>query len=552
MRLKPGKIEAEDVRGLLALWEDLKAQRVPFEAAWHQIAQWVDPRHDFSLDKVNGALRTRMMVDTTAPESAERLAALLHGFMMSPYDPWVKPYVPRLGREPRYEENVWFQSVQEDMHDFLTSTRSTFRSQSHESLISDVTYGTSILWQGISRRTRQPFFKCLPLSECWIAEDDEGNVDTLIREFRLPLRNALKFAPTAKLKEKAERPNANMAELITFLWFVVPRDGAGVQRGAMAGAKPYASIVLCATTDNEVALQEGYDEFPFAVTRFHKRSGEVYGRGPGWMVLPNAKFLNAMKETIIRAAEQEADPALIDLTGEYQTLDRRPGALNRLPTADMGLLDPDQIVRRVVERSDVGLTVELVRDVRQNIKELNFIDWMSMGNGERVTAEFVRDRRDLRLRALSPIVSRGEQEKLMPVADRTFTLMQAADMLEPPPQSLDGRPVEFDYDSPLARVQKSSRVESAERALYLTERAVAIDPEAVDEIDVPAILRDAVGDSGLSERHKRRPEDIQRRRADRRRQIEAQQNAENAEREARAAAAAGQGMANVAGIGQGV
>lgn len=549
MKLRPGPLDPKtDVRRLLDRFEEMKAERAHFEPAWDQISQWVDPRHDFAIDRVEGQLRRRQLVDTTAPDSAFRLAALLYGFMISPYDPWTKPYAVNLGRAPNYEEKRWFETVQQEQHEFLTATRSSFRTNSLETLNGDVTYGTSILWMGLSRQTGQPFFKALPLRECWIAENDEGVVDTLVRRFTLTLRQAVKAFPTPELVKKTEGPKVNWSEDITFLWLVMPREDG--REGALSLAKPFASIVLCESTQNEIAKEEGFEDFPFAVTRFEKKSGEAYGRAPGWRVLPNAKFLNAMKETILRAAEQEADPALIDLTGEYASLDTRPGALNSLPAGDLGLMNPDQIVRRVVERSELGLTVELVRDVKHDIEVQFFTDWMSIGDGAHVTAEFVRDRRDLRLRGLSPIVSRGEAEKLQPVSERSFTLMQRANMLPRPPKSLDKAQVGWDYDSPLARAQKGSRVEAAERSLLLAERCAQLDPESLDEINVPAILSDAVSDAGLMERHKRSPDEIKARRAKREANEQARADAEQAEIEARALSSAGQGVSNLMQTGQ--
>jgi hypothetical protein len=549
MKIQPGTLDKDAVKKIRARFDQLKQRRAPFEGAWLQISQWVDPRHDFSLDKAHGATRRRLMVDTTAPDSAERMSALLHGFMISPYEPWLTPIARRLGREPTFAERLWLEQVETDIHGFLSSTRSTFRSQSIESVLSDVTYGTSVLYTGRSARTGLPYTKALPLNECWISENDEGVVDTLYREFEMELRSALQFAPTKGLKDKAEAPAADMSEMIRFLWVVNPREVTRFSGPAMGAAKPWSSIILCLSTSDEVARNEGYDRFPFAVTRYSKRVGEEYGRAPGWKVLPVAKFLNAMMETVMRSAEQEADPSLMDLTGAFDTLDTRPGALNSLASADLGLLDPKELVQRVLPQTNMAPATDLIRDARRMIQEMFFIDWMSMGDGAHVTAEFVRDRRDLRLRGLSPVVARIEQEKLSPVGEFTFANMQAADMLAPPPRTLAGLDIEFDYNSPLARVQKQGRVESAMMALQLAATAREMDADAIHEIDVPAILRSAVSDAGLPAKYKRSPEDAARRRqADREAQAE-EREAALAVQQGQAAQSGGQAVASMAGAG---
>ena len=58
-------------------------------------------------------------------------------------------------------------------------------------------------------------------------------------------------------------------------------------------------------------------------------------------------------------------------------------------------------------------------------------------------------------------------EMLRPLIDRTFALMLRDEMLAQPPEILQGRDVDIDYVSPLARAQKSSSLNNTMKALEI-------------------------------------------------------------------------------------
>src|SRR3546814_11589953 len=57
--------------------------------------------------------------------------------------------------------------------------------------------------------------------------------------------------------------------------------------------------------------ESGYQEFPFAVPRWDTSSGEVYGRSPGMIALPDANTLQQMGKTLLVAGHKAVDPPLL-------------------------------------------------------------------------------------------------------------------------------------------------------------------------------------------------------------------------------------------------
>lgn len=475
----------------LERFRGLEQDRSPYEDVWDRVAEYIFPRRHFELSYGPPRIRPRRLVDTTAVTANERLAALLFGYMMPPYRPWVRPTVT--ARDPSPSEARWFERRQKHMFAGLQSPRSGFTSAGHESLQDDVAFGSSVIWTGNSSREKRAIHKAMPLKECYWSENEDGVVDMLYRRFFMALPNAVKAHPTPQLLEKIGKEPTSR-EMIEFLHVVEPREG-GVA-GGFATNKPFKSLMIVVTT-KEVARDGGFDTFPYAVTRLKKRPGENYGEGMGWDALPIAMVLNEVSETILRAAELQADPPMVSMIGPIPRLDRRPGGLTNLTASQLRRLDdPKAVLRRLYEGGDVSVSIELVRDFRAQLQFLYYIDWMSLPQGGNTTATEIYERRDIRLRSMTPVVSRGEAEKLTSIAARLFDITQ--DDFERPPATLNGEELGWEYFSPLAQAQQMAALETFDRVMNMVDRVVLHDPEAADEIDLKSQLRDAAVAAGLS------------------------------------------------------
>ena len=524
-----------------ARFDQLESERIEHETAWRKIAQWLQPRRSFTIERAKNQLVRRRIVDMTATRSGERLAALLHGYLIDTHEPWIEAHLRGRAANPR--ERRWFDAAERDMHRFMTGSRSTFRSALMESVTDDVFFGNSVLFSGASAAGRQPGFMSLPLFECYWAENEEGVVDTLYRKFRLTLKNSVQRFRTKKLVEKAERKNADLSERFTFIQAVEPR-AFGV-RGDIPSRKPFSSVIYSYDTE-EVAKVSGFDAFPFAVTRFQRQSGDVYGTGPGWTALPMAVLANMILETIMESAEQAARPSLIDLSGKLAKLDRRPGAVNRLNAAELMLMEPGQVIQKLYEGGDVGDAFQVWTHLIGEIELIFYVDWMRRQGTQPPSATQVNDERDIRLQSLSGVVGRAETEKMTPIADRTFDGMLRADMFSAEiPDSLFDNDVDFVYRSPLAIAQKRSRLSAIASTLDLVGAMAAFDEEVTDVPDFDAMARDGMSAAGLPLKYQRTEDDIAERREARRRAAEESRQIENAAGIAGAARDAGQAAASL-------
>ncbi|MEL7487629.1 MAG: portal protein [Pseudomonadota bacterium] len=279
--------EEANLKTTLDRYEEMKRVRQPWENIWREIGDYLLPRRNTDALEIPGAVRPRRVVDNTGVVAADRLASTLAGHLLSPFTP---SFTPKLDDgEADREEALWFEHVSRRMFQHLSGSGSTFRVQMAESMLDAVTLGTNVTWIG-GRQGALPSYQALHIMKCWIADDPEtGRVDTLFRTFELPLWKAVDRYPLAeKLREEFEKPKAQRHRMVTFLHGVYPNQGG--KRGAASHDKPYRDVTIVTDGDNPKIVVDagGWDDFPFAVARFQRLSGQPYGYGPGIQALPLA------------------------------------------------------------------------------------------------------------------------------------------------------------------------------------------------------------------------------------------------------------------------
>jgi hypothetical protein len=134
----------------------------------------------------------------------------------------------------------------------------------------------------------------------------------------------------------------------------------------------------------------------------------------------------------------------------------------------------------------IGLNMEEQR--RAAIRSAFYVDQLLSGQSPNMTATEVVQRNEERLRVIGPVLGRLMNEMLRPLIDRVFALMLRSDMLAQPPEILQGRDVDIEYVSPLARAQKSSSLNSTMKALEILMPLSQAIPVA-DHIDADGLVK---------------------------------------------------------------
>ena len=268
---------------------------------------------------------------------------------------------------------------------------------------------------------------------------------------------------------------------VTMLHAVTPRyerDSSKMDSANM----PFASVYICMESKMPISIK-GFQEFPYVVPRFLKATGETMGRSPAMVALPDVKMLNLMSKTIIQAAQKQIDPPLlVPDDGFILPIRTNPGGLNFYRAGSRDTITPLNVGANI----PIGLQMEEQR--RMAIRSAFYVDQLLSGGNVNMTATEVVQRQEERMRVIGPVLGRLMNEMLRPLIDRVFGLMLRQEMLAMPPESLQGRDIDIEYVSPLARAQKSTSLNGTIKALEVLLPLAQSFPVG-DHIDPDGLVR---------------------------------------------------------------
>jgi hypothetical protein len=255
---------------------------------------------------------------------------------------------------------------------------------------------------------------------------------------------------------------------------------------------PFASVhvALDEKGDNRILRESGYHEFPFAVPRWEKTSGERWGRSPAMIALPDVRTLNKAIELELKAWAKVIDPPLLVLDdGVIGQVRLVPGGLTSVREKDA--------VTPFLSGTNFSVNNLKEQQLKAAIEREFFADILQLppAQGTPMTATEVERRIEQMNRVLGPMVGRLKSEFMKKVIDRSFAIMLRAGVLPEMPlelqEALSDNSQEFDIEflGPLARAQKSSDVISTGRWLDSFIGLAQLKPDIIDNVNTDFIPR---------------------------------------------------------------
>ena len=442
---------------LLDKHERMRQQRVWFEKVWQDIADRILPRKaDFKrqrgrINEPKGEKRTEKVFDASPALALDRFAAAMHSLVTPRNQQWhsLRPMSPDLAEDKEVKTYL------EDVTKILFSARysSNFDNQAHECYFDSGAFGNMAMFIG-DRLGRSLYYRTVPIDQLFFMENEYGVIDLVHREFPMTARQAAQKFGLSKLpmpiREAAEkRPEQEF----WFLHCVKPREDADVSRKDYRGMA-FASYFI-SVDSREIVGEGGFRTFPYAVSRYAVTSGEVYGRGPAQIILPDVMMLNEMNRTTIQAAQLAVLPPLLaHRDGILDAIRMTPAAINYGGVDDNGR----QMIQPLSSagRPDIGLDLmeqkrALINDAFWNTLFQILVDTPNM------TATEAMLRAQEKGALLAPTASRIEAEFLNPMVERELDILSSAGVLPPMPDKLleAGGLFEVEYTSPLERARRA-------------------------------------------------------------------------------------------------
>ena len=472
----------------------LMTDRKVAEEQWLQIEKQIAPYRGmfmYDITSESGVPWDKSDVfDGTALQSAQTLAANLHGNLTSPYTQWFNLAFSRDALQDDPEARAWIEECAQIV--WLTLQKSNFSKEVAENYLDLTTFATTFMfeearekleWDGIR-------FACLPLKECYFEEDADGGIGVFYRLFKYtPLQMVDKFGDKcpADIQEKAKGEQAS-AERFDVVYCVWPRGKKGRMQGKKLAPRKRAFATQYILMKDATPLSEegGYYEMPVFVTRWAKVSESQWGHGPSHVAIYDVQALNRQEMLTMSALEKTIDPPQKTTErGVIGDLDLRAGGLTVLRTMDD--------IAPMTFGTEWNV-VRMERDNRRNmIREYYMISKLDLKESPAMTATEVERRWQQMQKLLGPTLGRLQSDLLGPVIETTFSLLMRGGKLPPMPESViqEGAELEIEYTGPLPVAQKSDLAGAIERELGLASNlAATFGPEALDGIDAGKAIRE--------------------------------------------------------------
>lgn len=480
---------------LLSRFKHMKESRTLWENHWQDIAEVMLPRHaDFTTERTPGEKLTERIFDSTPMMARRNLSSAIDGLLKPKTSRWFGIKSRDEDLNDREDVKLWLKSVEDRIWRAIYSPASKFIQRSGEVDDHLVAFGTGVLFITENRAGNGLLFQSISLKDAFIAENSEGDIDTLFIRMRLTARLAKQRFGEENLGREVNTAKEN--DKFEFIQAVFPRNDRDTNRLDNKNF-PFASEIIDVKGERPVR-ESGFLEFPFAIPRWDTSSGELYGRSPGMLALPDSNTLQAMGKTALVAGQKAANPPLLapsdSIIGPARDF---PGGITYY---DLEALENSNI-RTPVGPLNTGVNIPVVRemqnDTRGQIWAAFFRDVLSLPTGgPQMTATEVLARREEFLRTIGPVFGRLETDYMTRIVERSFSVLRGMRQVGPfgafsePPEILKGQEVDFVFASPAEKARRQIEAAGIGRALELLTPFAVNDPAVLDNFDTDEIARD--------------------------------------------------------------
>lgn len=414
-----------------------------------------------------GEKRVDRMFDSTGQSSLMRFASRIHSELMPPFQKWVElragPLVPE---DMRNDINAQLEDINQKLFAVLQS--SNFDVACPEMLL-DLGIGSGVMMvEKGPDHDNLVKFTTVPLANAMLEESPDGQVVGVYRKWKaieirfIELKWPDAAIPAALAKKAADEETAK-TDLIEATYMDTKTQ-----------AWTYCVIYResSAKANGEVLVDRPMSGNPWLTPRWMKAPGEVYGRGPAMIALPDIKTQNKIVEFVLKNAA-------LNIAGVYTGVD--DGVLNPNTVA----IVPGAVIP---VRSNGGTRGPSLLPLR-NPGEIQFAE-VEM---EKLTMRIQQVLLDTRLppeagpvRSATEIVERirqlaGDQgspfgrlmrEFVTPMVKRVLMIMQESGLIKP--VKVNGLTVTAQIISPLAQQQNINEVQAVVQGM---QTLFAISPE---------------------------------------------------------------------------
>lgn len=468
----------------------LDRERESWIAHWRELADYVLPRRArfLSNERNRGEKINQKLLDSTGTLAARTLASGMMSGVTSPARPWFRIMTRNREMMERTEVKAWLWQAEAQVRQLFAG--SNLYNAIHTLYEDLAVFGTAAMVVEPDQDKGLRGYS-LPLGSYWLAAGDGLSIDSLFREVPMTTLQAVERFGMEKVGQaiRGAYDAGNLDAWWTVYQAIEPNRDRGPDPDAPQG-KAWISRYWELGGDSESLLAErGYDERPFLAPRWQVTGADIYGRSPGMDALADIKQLQVEQRRKGQAIDKMVNPPMQGPSSlQSQAVSLLPGAKTFVSPSDLqaGGLRPVYEVR-----PNLGELMADIVEVQRRIRSAFYADLFLMlaaSDRRQITATEVEERRSEKMLALGPVLERLQDELVNPLVDLAFDRVVAQKQLPLPPEPLQGRELDVELQSMLAREQRVDAVIGLDRLLSVVGSLAAASPEVLDKIDADLVV----------------------------------------------------------------
>lgn len=281
---------------IIRRFESAKANKLQWDSHLRECYEYAMPERNTIDDWSPGQKKSNKLFDSTAVDALEDYANRMESQLVPPSQNWM---ILESGTEIPEEQEAEVDKYLEETTDILFEhiRSSNFSSQIHEAFLDlGISTGALIVEPGDGIQSSLNF-RAVPLSQLYLERSAKGVIDTVFREFSVPVGDIKSTWQSAVMTDELNRIAAED-----------PSKEIALIEAIMSTENGMYESVLLYPASKDFLFREKLESSHWVVFRETTIPGEVYGRGRVMRVLADIKTLNKMKEDYLRGLNFQANP----------------------------------------------------------------------------------------------------------------------------------------------------------------------------------------------------------------------------------------------------
>ena len=420
-------------KDLLERFGALKNRQTRWFKVWSDCARYCLPNASplrVIASKTAGQQKQQPL-DIAGISAATKLASWLYSSTVYQGEEWFSLKARKTDGPDTHDFEIeeWLQKASAAVLDAINP--SNFIQVYQQMLRGYVVFGTTVLYCGFSE-TKELVCKCWDITDgVYIAEDSNGEIDTVFREFEYSARQAAQAFGFGNLHAEIQRAANDPAQQdrkFKFIHCVFPRKDADKTK-KLPKYKQFASIYV--DVANEKIVEEGgTDTFPYCVPRFYN-TGEVYGRSPAMSAIPALRTLNMATFQYVENMRASGKPVAFVPVSMADDVDLDPGAVNPYDSSE------GQVVLWS-KAGDISGTLNFIERLKADIGEIFYNDvFQYLEDRKNMTATEAQLRYDEMIQGISPVLANLQNDLFKRLINRIVVFLCESGKIEVPARFTD-------------------------------------------------------------------------------------------------------------------